>query len=154
MYSRVPPCYGSTSRWRGVSFANMQSSTPQQAHPYLRWISPQGSPQKANPKAHPPSTMGPSTRWTPDLYNGVRHHPQLNWGLSSNHNLLNTSKQAINTTMVVKFFNWFKAVCVIRDLVLRLLLIHSVISQTAFNPSTKQAGLWIIYQFFWHFGRN
>jgi len=29
--------------------------------------------------------MGPSTRWTPDLYNGVRHHPQLNWGLSSNN---------------------------------------------------------------------
>jgi hypothetical protein len=40
--------------------------------------------------------MGPSTRWTPDLYNGVRHHPQLNWGLSSNHNLLTTSsKQSI-----------------------------------------------------------
>ena len=52
--------------------------------------------KRPTPRLNPPSTMGPSTRWTPDLYNGVRHHPQLNWGLSSNHNLLTTSsKQSI-----------------------------------------------------------
>src|SRR3954471_15134634 len=39
--------------------------------------------KRPTPRLNPPSTMGPSTRWTPDLYNRVRHHPQLNWGLSS-----------------------------------------------------------------------
>ena len=27
------------------------------------------------PRLNPPSTMGPSTRWTPDLYNCVGHTP-------------------------------------------------------------------------------
>lgn len=72
----------------------------------LRWISPQGSPQRPTPRFNPPSTMGPSTRWTPNLHNRVRHHPQLNWGLSSYKQPAQTSSKQSIQQWWFRFSQW------------------------------------------------
>ena len=74
MYSRVPPFYGSTSRWRGVSFKLKCHKWP---HPILRWTLPKSS-------VHLPLLI---SFWTEieSLTTILRHNPQKDWELPSDH---------------------------------------------------------------------
>ena len=81
MYDRVPPCYGSTSRWRGVSFTTKVNSTPQRPHPILRWTPPQ--------RPSSPSTMESFKAESGALTTSLRHTPTTELGaLKHTTNLL------------------------------------------------------------------
>ena len=78
MYSRVPPSYGSRSRWRGVRHHKGRS----QRHKGSSY-SPMNRTTKVWFTFH---YRNPSRRNPEPLHNNPRHNPQLDCGLPSGYN--------------------------------------------------------------------